>query len=403
MFYGGIDIAKRRHEVCILDESGNKVIQMHVDNSQKGFNSLLQKIRDISPLQFCMEATGHYWLSMYCHLAEQGHQVHVVNPIQSDALRKVYIRKTKTDRKDAFLIADLLRLGRAPKTEMPSETEMKLQALSRTRFGLVKQVAGLKTQVIGILDRIFPEYSQCFSDVFIKTSRELLKNYPEPEDIVDLDLSELTDFLHKHSRGVLGMDRAQKVQEMARQSFGIKIALDAFTLQLRLLIEQIEFCQEQISVIEEAIDQVMEEFRPSPDANYRHVVETPPGIGTTTAAAIIGEIRNINRFPNAKSLVAFAGLDATVNESGEFKASRNKISKRGSPTLRHSLYLAAISSINANPELEEYYRKKRSQGKSHKMAVVAVARRLLHLLYSLWKDNRSFDPDYKWAPPQHAN
>lgn len=403
MFYGGIDIAKRRHEVCILDESGNKVIQMHVDNSQKGFNSLLQKIRDISPLQFCMEATGHYWLSMYCHLTELGHQVHVVNPIQSDALRKVYIRKTKTDRKDAFLIADLLRLGRAPKTEMPSETEMKLQALSRTRFDLVKQVAGLKTQVIGILDRIFPEYSQCFSDVFIKTSRELLKNYPEPEDIVDLDLSELTDFLHKHSRGVLGMDRAQKVQEMARQSFGIKIALDAFTLQLRLLIEQIEFCQEQISVIEEAIDQVMEEFRPSPDANYRHVVETPPGIGTTTAAAIIGEIRDINRFPNAKSLVAFAGLDATVNESGEFKASRNKISKRGSPTLRHSLYLAAISSINANPELEEYYRKKRSQGKSHKMAVVAVARRLLHLLYSLWKDNRSFDPDYKWAPPQHAN
>jgi transposase len=124
----------------------------------------------------------------------------------------------------------------------------------------------------------------------------------------------------------LGTDRAKQIQALAKGTFGIDIALDAFTLELRLLVEQIEFIEEQISVIEEAIDQVMEEMRPSHDTAYRHVLETIPGIGSVLAASIIGEIGDINRFPNAKALVAYAGLDATVHSSGQFEGTRNRIS-----------------------------------------------------------------------------
>jgi transposase len=137
----------------------------------------------------------------------------------------------------------------------------------------------LKNRVLAILDRIFPEYPQCFSNVFINTSRELLKSFTAPEDLAEADLSELTAFLNKHSRGKLGVERAKQIQALAKGTFGINIALDAFTLELRLLVEQIEFIEEQISVIEEAIDQVMEEMRSSKDTNYRHVLETIPGIG----------------------------------------------------------------------------------------------------------------------------
>lgn len=403
MIYGGIDVAKYSHEVCLVNESGDIVLKIHIDNNHKGMNKLLQALERLGlkpdDVKFCLEATGHYWLPIYCYLTDLGFELHVINPIQSDALRNLYVRKTKTDQKDALLLADLLRLGRAPETRLPSETTLKLQSLSRLRFEFIRQVGSLKNRVLGILDRIFPEYPGCFSDVFIRTSKELLKSYPAPEELAEVDLSELSAFLKEHSRGRFGEERAKKIQSLAKGTFGITIALDAFTLQLRLLIEQIEFIEEQIKVIEDAINEVMEELRPSKETPYRHVIETIPGIGPVLAAAIIGEIGDISRFPNPRALVAYAGLDATVRASGLFEGTRNRMSKRGSPVLRNSLWLAAVSARRFNPELKAYYELKRSQGKHLNVATGAVARKLVHLIYSLWKDNRPYDPDYQWSPP----
>lgn len=402
MIFAGIDVAKHRHELCLVDDTGSTVLQMYIYNTQKGFEKLLLALDNFNlsheDIQFCMEATGHYWLALYCHLSDLNFKVSVINPIQSDALRNLYVRKAKTDQKDAFLLADLLRFGRAPASQLASETVLKLQTLSRIRMDFVHQIGSLKNRVIGILDRIFPEYSKCFSDVFIRTSKELLKKYTEPEEIAQLDISELTDFLKVHSRGRIGAERAELIQSLAKGTFGINLALDAFTLQLRLMVEQIEFIEEQIAVIEEAINQVMEEMRPDPDTPYRHVLETIPGIGPVLAAAIIGEVGDISRFPNAKALVAYAGLDATVRASGQFEGTRNRISKRGSPVLRNSLWLAAISARRFNPELKAFYELKCSQGKHSSVATGAVARRLVHLIYSIWKENRPFDPDYAWSP-----
>jgi transposase len=403
MYYCGIDIAKHRHELSILDETGENVLSIHIANSQKGLEKLLDALKTfkIEPenILFCMEATGHYWLALYCQLRERGFQLHVINPIQSDALRNLYVRKTKTDKKDALLLADLVRLGRAPVTQMTSETTLKLQTLSRLRLEFVHQIGGLKNRVLGILDRIFPEYPECFSNVFIRTSRELLKSYPEPELLAEADLSELTAFLKQYSRGRLHKDRAEQIQALAKGTFGIRLALDAFTPELKLLVEQIEFIEEQVSILEEAIEQILEEFRTDPEQPYRHVLETIPGIGPVLTAAIIGEVGDISRFPNAKALVAYAGLDATVKASGQFEGTRNRISKRGSPTLRNSLWMAAVTARRFNPELKAYYDTKRSQGKYSGVATGAVARRLVHLIYSIWKDNRPFEPDYKWSPP----
>ncbi|NLN56455.1 MAG: IS110 family transposase [Gammaproteobacteria bacterium] len=402
MFFAGIDVAKYRHELCLVDDNGSVVLQLHIDNSRTGLDKLIQNLERLNisanDVQFCLEATGHYWLSLYCHLTDLGYSVNVINPIQSDALRNLYIRKSKTDRKDALILADLIRFGHVSETKLASETVLKLQTLSRLRFEFVRQVGGLKNRVLGILDRIFPEYPQCFSNVFIITSRELLKTFTDPEELATADLSELSAFLREHSRGRLGMDRAEQIQALAKGTFGINLALDAFTLQLRLLVEQIEFIQEQINVIEAAIDQVMEEMRPDENTPYRHVLETIPGIGPVLAASIIGEVGDIHRFRNAKALVAFAGLDATVKASGQFEGTRNRLSKRGSPVLRHSIWMAAISARRFNPELKEFFENKRSQGKHTQVATGAVARRLVHLIYSLWKENRPFDPNYQWSP-----
>lgn len=411
MLYGGIDVAKHNHEVCVTDESGLSVLQLSISNSAQGFQKLINAIHrlttETSDIMFCMEATGHYWLALYCHLIDMDYQVRVINPIQSDALRNLYIRKTKTDQKDSLILADLLRLGRTTETKLPSEITLKLQTLSRMRFEFVTQVGRLKHRVIGVLDRVFPEYSECFSDVFIRSSRELLMRYTDPSELAEVDLTELASFLKEHSRGRLGTERAEKIRALASGTFGINIAMDTFTLEIRLLLKQIEFISEQITVIEEAINQVMDDLKSQNEqislpAGCRHVLETVPGIGTVLAAAIIGEVGDIKRFPNASALVAYAGLDATVKASGQFEGTRNRMSKRGSPVLRNSLWLAAVSARRHIPEMKAYFETKVAQGKHVNVATGAVARKLVHVIYSLWKEQQSYEPNHKWSAPRSS-
>lgn len=413
MYFAGIDIAKRQHEVCVIDDDGNQILAMPFANTRSGAQRLVDVLHkrlgsEPTAVTFCMEATGHYWLSVYCFLQDCGYRVHVINPIQSDAIRDLYIRKSKTDRKDAFILADLLRMNKTDETFLASEVVLKLQTLSRTRFAFVDQISALKQRLLGVLDRIFPEYEGCFSNVFIKTSRELLKSFSTPEEIAKLDLTELTEFLCKHSRGRLGMSRAEQIQRYAKGTFGIGLAVDAFALELKLLMQQIEFIEEQIQTLEAAIEVVLGELSAqdvpgSLSRDYHHVIETIPGIGPTLTAAIIGEIGDIRRFSSARKLVAYAGIDATTKQSGQFTGTRNRMSKRGSPELRRALWLAATTARRSNPEFAAYYAAKRCEGKHHMVAMGAIARRLVHLIYSVWSQERTFEQDYKWSPPGSSN
>lgn len=391
MLYIGIDIGKRNHEATILDESGKELCEsIKFTNSNLGVERLLSKTPTPKDAVFILEATGHYWLNLYCYLTSKGLAVQVINPIQSDSLRNLYIRRTKTDKKDSFIIADIARIGRVPLTALASENILKLQTLTRLRFELIDQVASLKTRIIGVLDRVFPEYESIFSDVFLKASRELLKNAVTPEEILEFDLSELAGLLNKNSRGRFGTVKARELQSKATNSFGITLGLDAFRLEIKLLLSQIEFLEAQIKTLDSSIKELMQEFKSC-------FIITIPGIKEVLSASILSEIGDINRFKNAKKLVAYAGLDATVHQSGQFLGTRTKISKRGSPYLRRALWLAANTARRFNPVLQKFYQKKLHQGKHPQVAMGAVARKLTHLVYYILKEQKPFDPNYEWS------
>lgn len=397
MEYVGVDISKRNHETTILDDSGKERCEsFKFANSVSGAKKLLSKVTDPKNAIFVMEATGHYWLSLYCFLTSKNFTVRVINPIQSDSLRNLYIRRAKTDKKDSFIIADIARISRAPKTQLADERTLKLQTFTRLRFELIDQVSALKSRIIGVLDRIFPEYDSIFSNIFVKTSRELLKNAVTPEEILEFDLSELAQIMDKHSKGRFGLEKAHELQSKASNSFGITIALDAFTLQVKLLLAQIEFIEAQIKTLDESIKELFQEF-PS------CFITSIPGVGDTLGATILGEIGDINRFSSAKKLVAYAGLDATVNQSGQFTGTRNRISKRGSAYLRRALWLAANSARRFNPLLADYYQKKIGQGKHHYVATGAVARKLVHFVYAILKEQKPFDTNYQWSADQNLS
>ncbi len=389
MYYIGIDIAKRSHEICFTNETGDVLDgnSFNIPNTISGIDKFQKKLNKfgLAPDNALvgMEATGHYWLVFYSWLVEQGFDVKVINPLVTDAYRHMLIRKVKNDRIDAEVVAAVLRLGEYQETTVADNDTLSLRQLCRFRLWQVESCSNLKRKVIALLDQIFPEYENLFSDVFGMSSRELLKTYTTPEEIASIHTTKLSNILTKASQGHFGKEKALEIKAVAKQSLGITVGVDAFAFQLRQIIEQIDFVEIQIAKLDQEIEAYMNALQ-SP-------VMTLPGVGPVYGAIILAEIGDINRFPSAKQIVSYAGLDATVYESGEFKGQRSSISKRGSPYLRRALWGAAFVASWSDPELKAFYQRLRSRGKHHGVAIGAVARKLCYLLFAVLTENRPYE------------
>lgn len=245
-------------------------------------------------------------------------------------------------------------------------------------------VSDLKRKVISLLDQVFPEYSKLFTDTFGKSSLEILTEYSTPEEFLDVDTNALTETLAIASKGRFGLCKAEQIKDAAANSFGIKLATDTFSFQIKQLIEQIKFVEDHIAELEQEISNLLKKLDTP--------IETIPGISPVLDAIILSEIGDIKRFKNGSKLVAFAGIDPTVKQSGEFIGTKNKMSKRGSPYLRRAIWLAANVAAFNDPVLSAYYNKKREQGKHHFTAVGAVARKLLYIIHAVLRNNKPYTP-----------
>lgn len=389
MIIVGIDVAKHNHEASIVDESG-KILKkaFSFPNSHEGVNFLLKQVAkhnpDSQPVQFGLEATGHYWLALYSRLIQDGCTVHVFNPIQSDSIRRFYIRQTKTDAVDSFFIAEVIRFGRFSETAMAEPDMLALRQLCRYRFFLIDSISDWKRKVITLMDQVFPEYEKLFSDMFGASSKEILANFSTPEEFLAVDTELLATILRKKSRGRFGIDKAQQIQQAARMSFGVRFGTEAISFQLRQLIAQIGFSEEQLAELDE---QIVSYYR-----KFACTIHTIPGIGQVLAATIFSEIGDISRFSAPGNLVAFAGIDPTVRQSGVFIGTNNRMSKRGSPYLRRAIWLAAFPVTQNEPVFSAFYQKKHSEGKAHRVCIGAVSRKLLYSIYAILKSGEVYDP-----------
>ena len=388
MFYVGIDIAKNFHEAAILSDSGELVgTSLKIANTIPGAQKLLDHLAkagvSVDNAVIGMEATGHYWLAIYSFLVGQNYAVKVINPIVTDAYRNMSVRKVKTDQIDAVVIAKVLRLGEYKEAPTANEQTLALRQLCRFRAYEVDLCSDLKRKSIALVDQIFPEYAKLFSDTFGVTSREVLLNYSTPEELSQISTRKLTNLLDKASRGRFGKDKALQIKDAAVHSLGITFATDAFAFQLRQLLEQISFVEEQVEQLDLEIAAYMKQTE-----SY---ITTIPGIGPVLGAVILSELGDISRFEDAKKLVAYAGIDAAVNQSGNFEGTEVHMSKRGSPYLRRALYTAANVAAFHDPELSAYYQRLRQRGKHHGVAVGAVARKLCYFIFSVLSENRPYE------------
>lgn len=386
--YLGIDIGKNHHEAGLMNEDGSRRGKsLRFSNSQEGYDKLLgfleSKLENDEELVIGMEATGHYWLPLYSFLIQKNYRIFVINPIQSDSLRNFNIRQTKTDSVDCFLVAEVIRFGKFTETQLADEAMLELRNLARFRESLKDSCADYKRQVITVLDQVFPEYDRLFSDMFGESSKAFLKTYGTPEQAIEVHTRSLATLLKKASRGHFGTDKARQIKEAAKNSIGLSWCADAFAFQLRILIEQIEFTEQQIAQLDKRIAAHLEKIN--------SVIMTIPGVGPATGAIILGEIGDINRFSNPKKLVAFAGIDPTVMQSGAYTGTRNRMSKRGSPYLRRAIWMSAFVASRHDPVFRAYYDKKRAEGKSHGTAIGAVARKLTYTIHAVLKANKPYE------------
>lgn len=389
MFIVGIDIAKRSHEAVIIAEDGQIVRKaFNFRNNCTGYNLLLEQVRKLtnvkSQIIFAMESTAHYWLALYARLLKDGYTVMVLNPIQSHSLRELYIRKAKTDARDSLIIADLVRFGRCKASNVPQDKLLALRELCRSRAYLIDVAADLKRKLIALLDRIFPEYESLFDPIFGKASIAVLRRYPTPQKVKNANLEKLTEILWESSGGHFGEWKARQLKEAAYNSFGIEDSCGVYSALLEMFLEQILSLTERADVIEKQIASLLKEFESQ--------LMSIPGVGTVLAATILSEIGDISRFSSADKLLAYAGLDPSVKQSGEFKSNQNRMSKRGSPYLRRAIWLASTVAVQCDPMFRAYYEKKMSEGLHYINVIGHVSRKMTAVIFAVLRDGQPYQP-----------
>lgn len=385
MNYVGVDIAKENHYAAILSADGEVVRKpFRFTNTAEGFTVLKEAI-DAFPKEdilIGMESTAHYGDNLLSWLFGQGYDVCVINPIQTAALRKTAIRKTKTDKTDSLLVAKSLIVNKHRLYTARDEELSELKTLCRFYRNVMQSKSRLKTQLVAYVDVLFPEFATFFAGgVHLKTSYALLKLCSSPDSIAALHLTTLANLLKKASRGRFSKPEAVALKALAKSSVGV--SKPSMSVQITQTIEHIELLERQLDELKSHIKNIM--------LRLDSPILTVPGCGFYLGGAILGEIGDINRFSSPAKLLAYAGLDPIISQSGKFNASRTSMSKRGSSLLRYALMDVAFELTLHSSTFADYYAKKRAQGLVHFAAIGHTAHKFVRVLFKILSTNSPFN------------
>ena len=386
MIYVGIDIAKLNHFASAISSDGEVLIQpFKFTNDGDGFQLLISKLEslDLDSIIIGLESTAHYGNNLVKYLVASDFKVCVINPIQTSTMRKNNIRKTKTDKVDTFLIAKTLMMQTSYRFyTMYDLNMMDLKDLGRFRQKSIKQRTRLKIQLTSYLDQVFPELQYFFkSGLHQKAVYSLLKEAPTPDQIATMHLTHLSHLLDVASHGHFKKDTATELRVLARKSVGSSDS--ALSIQVTQTIEQIELLDRQIERVEAEMTDIMK--------FYDSVILTIPGMGYINGGMILGEIGDIRRFSSPTKLLAFAGLDPSVYQSGNFSAKKTRMSKRGSRVLRYALINAAHNVVKNNATFKAYYDAKMAEGRTHYNVLGHCAGKLVRVIWKMLTDNVEFN------------
>ncbi|MCM3403204.1 IS110 family transposase [Cytobacillus oceanisediminis] len=403
----GLDVSKGESQVqAFLDKGKPYRKSFSIKHNTDGLGSLLEFLHEVESSAgghqptVVLESTGHYHFPVIQFLEEQSFVYIVVNPLISHRAKSSSLRKVKTDTIDSFHLCELFYKEELEPYKKRGIQLLNLRNLTRQQESIAEVSAQTKIQLHTLLDQVFPEYRGVFGSLYSKVSLLTLLEFPTSEVVLSVSEREITEkiaSLCMSRSDAWANEKAKKLREAALRNPFQSNLYQSNIFNLELLVKIVLQYQEHLSKIAGEIDALAKEIE-----EY-HILQSIPGIGEKIAATIISEIGEIDRFNDAKKLVAFAGVDPSVFSSGKFTASVNRITKRGSSRLRHALYMAVQSGIRdarkkkttdeiiaRNKRLREFYDKKREEGKPFKVAVIACVNKLLHWIFALLKSRTIF-------------
>ena len=375
----GIDIAKNIHWAGIILPNGKEIKKsFSFHNNRKGFESLVETVKNVlTMLNFekaivGMEPTGHYWKSCARYLKKiEWIKVVTVNPFHVKNAKEFDDNsQTKNDKKDCMTIARLIKDARFFEPYLPEGIWADLRNLSNTRAELVKKQNAVKCRLVATIDEYFPEYPKVFKNVLSRTSEEILKECPFPEDIKSIGKEELLKHIKKTVKRGYSKKQVETIYELANESIGTTEGIEGARFQLNMYIEESALLEKQIKMTEEELERQLRE------TGFYESLISIQGIGIVSAATFVGEVGDINRFDSYEQIRRYAGLNLVENS-----------------LLRSILYRMAFTMVNQNKEIKELYRylitRKENQLKK-KQAIVAVIGKILQIIYAVVTKNEEY-------------
>lgn len=370
----GIDVAKYEHVASIYDPSTGEIIldSLHFDNNDKGFKSLLSHLSKLNKSKEVIvgfESTGHYHQALFNYLTISKYKCYLINPYMTNKFRSISLRDAKNDNIDSRAIAHFLSFEYSNLVnEEFLSNELKELALQR-KF-LMTDSSKMKIKLKSYLDRVFPEL-ETIVDIHCKAIRTILKKYPTALDISKIRIDHLKKLAKEVSKGKYSLSKIELVKEAAKSSIGFYS--EAIGLNIIQCIETLEIKEKQIDIIEKSI------------ISHPLVIESPlhkvKGFNSIEIGYIMSAIISINRFSSPEKLIAYAGLDPKIKQSGTWQATTTRMSKRGSKLLRYALIWSSYNMTRFDGPMKRYYDSKRSQGKSHYNALGHCAAKLCRWTY----------------------
>lgn len=387
-----IDIGKMTNTGYCRCPSGEDIKPFEFSNNAEGFKKLwdcicwMKRSHHLEEVVVGYESTGAYGEPLVHYFRRKPVKLVQVNPVHTKRLKDLQGNSPgKTDRKDPKVIADIICLGHALSVVIPQGAAAELRRLTLARERSIQRRTALYNQLQELVFVLFPEFLQVMKDVKTKTAQYLLRHYPRPQDIVRCGLEPLTVVLRQVSRGKLARVRAQALYDGARRSVGLQEGTKGIVLEIEEILSALESCSRFIEKLEA---EMVSYLRQVP---YSDSLLSVKGIGEVTVAGLIGEVGDFRQFGTLREVMKLAGLDLFEISSGKHKGRRH-ISKRGRPLLRKLLYFAAINTVRKRGVMHVFYQRYLERGMAKTKALVAIARKLLRILFALVRDHCQYSP-----------
>jgi len=408
MKYVGIDIAKKFHIACVLDESNNYLKKNYrIESELTDFDLFYQELelidKDKSQFLIGMEATGLLFENLYIYLKNLGYNVVLLNPYQTTKFREMDTMKyVKNDNIDSQMIAALLKSGRYSEGYVSEDIYQAIKSLYRHKATLMQELKSAKRQVSTTLAVVFPEFEQIIRDPFSVSGMALLNKYPTAKHYKGASGERILKVFRNIKGNNFNLDKAKNLLNLAINSVYQGNAKDERSYVILSNLRRISFLQDEIkqceaemfTLLNESVQAVSTSISKDEEVYIADLVDnlrSIDGVSDKTIFAVLSECGDIARFRSGQAFIGFLGLYPTLHQSGN-TIKYGRLAKRGAKLAKLAIYQAAVACVRHNAELKKVYLDKKSSGRAPKECIVIVARKLAMIIYSIYKNNTPYNP-----------